>query len=409
MGTKSFRSATTVLKLVTICSAIVICLPCMCIGQETAQELRPGIALEKPAKGPYVELDDGTFMVPFTTTIPGTDVEFELVPIPGGKVLMGSPDSEDGRNDDEGPQVEVAIEPFWMGKYEVTWGEYRHYMRLDQIFKSFNTDGIRQITEEKRIDAVTAPSGLYDPSFTFDAGDGPKQPAATMTQFAAKQYTKWLSRICGDSFFRLPTEAEWEYACRAGTTTAYHFGDDPEKLGEYAWYDDNSDYERHDVGEKKPNPWGLYDMYGNVAEWVLDQYDENGYENLTKHPVNGLLACWPTEVYPRVVRGGSWELTAEECRSASRLGSDDEEWKIDDPNVPQSPWWYTTEPATGVGFRIIQPLKTPESRDVRESFWVSDHKSISRTVDNRIETNGKGAWGIADPSLPKAIEDNKDK
>ena len=366
-----------------------------------------GIVSEKPADGQFVDLGDGTYMVPFTFTIPGTDVEFEMIPIPGGKFLMGSPESEEGRSDAEGPQVEIVVRPFWMGKYEVTWSEYKSYMRMDTIFKSFNTKGIRQITEESKVDAVTAPSGLYDPSFTYDAGDGPRTPAATMTQFAAKQYTKWLSGISGH-FFRLPSEGEWEYACRAGTTTAYYFGDDPDLLEEYAWFDDNADWERQEVGQLKPNPWGLYDMLGNAAEWVLDEYSEDGFARLVDDKKESdPVVAWPTEIYPRTVKGGSYEMLADECRCASRLGSDDEEWKIDDPNTPQSPWWYTTEPATGVGFRIISPLDVPASPEEKARFWEADHPWIIRTVKNRIETNGKGSLGIADPSLPDAIQDDR--
>src|SRR5690606_33815435 len=123
------------------------------------------------------------------------------------------------------------------------------YMHLTTVFEKFSDDNIRRVTGENEIDAVTAPSKIYEPSFTFSGGEDPRQPAVSMSQFAAKQYTKWLSLLTGQ-FFRLPSESEWEYACRAGSTTAFSFGDDPEQLGEYAWYYDNADDSTHPVGTK---------------------------------------------------------------------------------------------------------------------------------------------------------------
>ncbi|MGI9515581.1 MAG: formylglycine-generating enzyme family protein, partial [Pirellulaceae bacterium] len=268
----------------------------------------------------------------------------------------------------------------------------------------------REITEEREIDAITAPSSLYDPSFTYDAGDGLRQPAATMTQYSAMQYTKWLSILTGD-FYRLPGEAEWEYACRAGTTTAYSFGDDPSLLGDYAWYDENSDYERHDVGLKKPNPWGLYDMHGNVSEWVLDQYDEEGYSHLDPEKDYAAMESirWPTDPDPYVVRGGSWELYEEDLRSAARLATNNADWKAEDPNVPKSPWWFTTEPSTGVGFRIIRPLDPPASRAEQERFWNAFAERDLRAIKFRVESEGKGARGYVDLELLEAIEQLKDR
>ncbi len=367
-----------------------------------------GIVKEKPESGRFVEIEGG-YMVPYTIKIPGTDVEYTMLPIPGGKFTMGSPDDEEDRRDDEGPQFEVTVEPFWMGKYEVTWAEYDKFMLLDKVFKALHGKGLRKVSASNEIDAVTAPSSLYDPSFTYSAGKAPDQPAATMTQFAAKQYTKWLS-LMSDTFHRLPTEAEWEYACRAGTTTAFYFGDDADDLEDHAWNIETSDDERHSVGELEPNPWGLYDMYGNVAEWVLDQYDEDGYTHVDEGASVTADKAYrkPTKLFPRVLRGGSWELEPEDCRSAARIPSDDKEWKIEDPNFPKSPWWYTDSPGLGTGFRLIRPLKEPATREAKAAFWDADIESISDDAKNRISDNGRGAYGTVDPNLPKDISEITD-
>jgi formylglycine-generating enzyme required for sulfatase activity len=161
----------------------------------------------------------------------------------------------------------------------------------------------------------------------------------------------------------LPTEAEWEYACRAGTTTAYSFGDDPDQLEDYAWFFDNTDDGYEKVGEKAPNPWGLYDMHGNVAEWVLDQYDEAGYESLATANQDPLAI--PMTLYPRVVRGGGWDQFPEDCRSAAREASN-EEWKKQDPQIPKSIWYHTD--AQHVGFRVVRPFIVP-SDDEKASRW----------------------------------------
>lgn len=369
---------------------------------------QPGLVAEKPSSGRFVKTEKG-YMVPYKATIPGTDIQYEMIPVPGGEYLMGSPDDEEGRSEAEGPQVKVVVKPFWIGKYEVTWKEYFEYMGLDDKFKKFEAAKIREVTEENMIDAITAPSGLYEPDHTFEKGDGPDQPAVTMTQYAARQYTKWLSKT-SELFYRLPTGAEWEYACRAGTTTAYHFGDDPEKLGDYAWFGDNAGDERHDVGLKKPNPWGLYDMHGSAAEWVLDTDTGNGYEAWEGKTIQADKDIrWPKSLDDQIVRGGSFELEASECRSASMMTTAEEDWKDYDPNIPLSPWWFTTEPATGVGMRIIRPLDPPKSEKAMEVFWKPDVAESIINAKQRIDANGRGAFGLVDPELPKAIEALKNK
>ncbi|MEZ6044529.1 MAG: formylglycine-generating enzyme family protein [Planctomycetaceae bacterium] len=308
------------------------------------------------AANPDAEAKTEAEMKPYKQVIPGTEIKFEMVPIPGGTFTMGSPEDEADRADDEGPQHQVKLEPFWMGKYEVTWDEYDIW--------SFNLDiqrrklfGKKATTADEIADAVTRPTKPYT-DMTFNMGhDG--YPAICMTQLAARVYCEWLSAKTGH-YYRLPTEAEWEYACRAGTTTAYSFGDDPADIDEYAWYYDNAgdiDEKYRQVGQKKPNPWGLYDMHGNVSEWCLDQYAEDFYQQFNpKEP-----ALFPiniaTELYPRVARGGSWDDDPEMLRSSARIASS-EDWKMQDPQIPQSIWYHTD--AQFLGFRLVRPLTAPD-------------------------------------------------
>jgi formylglycine-generating enzyme required for sulfatase activity len=290
-------------------------------------------------------------MKPYTEQIGNTGVTFDMVPIPGGRFLMGSPADEADRQDDEGPQVEVELEPFWMGKHEVTWDEYELWaMGLSKQRRAIL--GLTTSEHDALADTVTMPTKPYT-DMTFGMGrDG--HPAVCMTPLAAKMYCKWLSATTG-RYYRLPTEAEWEYACRAGTTTAYSFGDDPADLDDYAWYYDNADDKYQQVGQKKPNPWGLYDMHGNVAEWVLDGYAADAYQRFTGNPAkNPLLE--PTHIENRIARGGSWYDDPDRLRSSARRVSQ-ADWKSQDPQLPQSIWYYTD--ADFVGVRIVRPLRVP--------------------------------------------------
>ena len=365
-----------------------------------------GFAATKPAEGNAVKIAKG-FLVNYSQAIPGSNVRFEMLPIPAGKATIGSPNSEADRTADEGPTFQVEVEPFWMGKYEVTWAEYQEFMKLCDIFEKFNDLKIRQVTKDNEVDAITAPSKLYDPSFTYQSGEDPDLPAVSMSQFAAKQYTKWLSLLTGQ-FYRLPTEAEWEYACRAGTTTAYSFGDDPSQLDDYAWHTDNSDWESHPVGQKKPNPWGLYDMHGNVAEWVLDEFDAQHYASFAGKLVPARKTIrWPTVLFPRVLRGGSWDHEIKDCRSAARIQSNDDEWRSYDPNSPQSPWWFASDESQVVGFRIVRP-SVPPPKSEWNKYWDADLEEIARVATQRIEQEGRGERGLVDPDLPKAIKQLQD-
>ncbi len=317
--------------------------------------------LPEPIEVPNANAENESDMKAYTEVIPDTDAKFDMVPIHGGKFTMGSPEGEKDRNDDEGPQHEVAVEPFWMGKCEVTWDEYELWgLSIDVQRRELarKTSGKEPTERELLVDAITQPTKPYS-DMTFGMGKE-DYPVICMTQLAARVYCKWLSAKTG-RYYRLPTEAEWEYAARAGTDTAYSFGDDPEKLGDYAWHFENSDDGYHKVGQKKPNPWGLYDMHGNVSEWVLDQYIPDYYKQLAGKATTCPLAV-PTTEYPRVTRGGCWDDDPEKLRSAVRTGSS-EDWKMQDPQIPKS-IWYTTE-VYCPGFRIVRPLKTPDAEEAK--------------------------------------------
>ena len=246
----------------------------------------------------------------------------------------------------------MKLDPFWMGKFEVTWDAYRLFMFAQQANEAANPD--------EMVDAISRPTPPYvEMSFGMGLNGF---PAISMTQHAANKYCQWLSAKTGH-FYRLPTEAEWEYACRAGTSAAYSFGDDASQLGDYAWYFENSDGKYQKVGKKKPNPWGLYDMHGNVMEWTLDQYSTEFYAS------DGKLAINPwnksTDPYPHSARGGGWADSAGQVRCGARMPSDPS-WKFQDPQLPKSIWYHTD--AQWLGFRLVRPLNTPSAKEIFD-YW----------------------------------------
>jgi formylglycine-generating enzyme required for sulfatase activity len=213
----------------------------------------------------------------------GGGVKIELVLIPAGEFMMGSPDSDKDAERDEKPQHRVRItKPFYLGKYEVTQEQWEAMMGSN-------------------------------PS----ESEGPKNPVEKVSWADCQAFLVKLNAKTGGQGgkFALATEAQWEYACRAGSTTRYCFGDDDAPLGDYAWYDDddNSGSKTHPVGKKKPNAFGLYDMHGNVEEWCADWYDEGYY---AKSPADDPTG--PTTGSARVFRGGYWGGTPKYSRSASR-------------------------------------------------------------------------------------------
>jgi len=223
----------------------------------------------------------------------------ELVPIPGGEFLMGSPPDEEGRRGNEGPQHRVRVSPFWLGRYPVTNEQYGRFMKENPHIEVPEFWGDRQFNQAQ-------------------------QPVVGVTWDEAKAFAEWTGG-------RLPREAEWEYACRAGTTAARYDKD----LNAIAWYGENSRGRTHPVGEKKPNAWGLHDMLGNVWEWVGDWYGPYSTEPMTdtRRRDTG---------YGRVVRGGSWFN--------------------DDPSLVRGAVRYGDEPWLSgfyVGFRCARGVATP--------------------------------------------------
>jgi len=228
---------------------------------------------------------------------PDKTMTLQMVHLPKGEFMMGSE-----LNDNEQPVHKVTIDDaFEIGKYPVTIGEYRTFA------KDTRSHYPEWMEEGSYYNIKTGGSDYYKKISLDD-----NAPIVGVSWHDAKAYCNWLSKITGETY-RLPTEAEWEYACRAEKTTMWSFGDDEKELGKYAWYRENSNSTTHPVGEKKPNPWGLYDMHGNVWEWCEDDW----VDSYDKTPRDG-SAYKDNESGSKVLRGGSWGSSADRARSAVR-------------------------------------------------------------------------------------------
>ncbi|MEM9237257.1 MAG: SUMF1/EgtB/PvdO family nonheme iron enzyme [Verrucomicrobiota bacterium] len=335
---------------------------------ESEPELRqtPYFALTEAIHALITEEPPPLSMEPYAESVPlADDASFEMVPVPGGSFTIGTPEAEAGRRLDEGPQVRVEISPFWIGKHEVTWEIYRAFMENGSPRNRDGTpdrDGNPMTSEapeigDQLVDAVAQPPPPDTPMhFEMGQGYGVGWPAIAMSQHAASKFCEWLSAQTG-RYYRLPTEAEWEYACRAENPDAFCFGNQPGQLDEHAWTIGNSHYSYQKVGQKTPNAWGIHDMHGNVAEWCLDAYLPEAYERWQA----GSIDPWhpATATFPRVVRGGSFEdkKPAAAMRSGARAYSSPS-WNALDPRSPKSIWYLSSKQS--VGFRIVRPLEVPD-------------------------------------------------
>jgi len=301
----------------------------------------------------------------YTEKIPKSSVTFNMVAIPGGTFKMGSPDDELFRKPDEGPVKDVEISPFFMAEVEVTWDEYlAFYVQTSAEGRSSDTEGLRSgLKASKNVDAI---SGATPPYGQPDQGWGMGQrPAISFTYHAAEIYCKWLSLVTGKTY-RLPTEAEWEYACRAGTQGPFFFDGDLKKyektglraklgkndttlINRYIVYKENSPSKTQTPDFVKPNPFGLKNMSGNVAEFCADWYQQDGYSQYTA----GILKDpkGPESGEEHVIRGGTFQSPAGALRSAARDYTRTEAWLRTDPQMPKSIWWYSD--CFNVGFRVV--------------------------------------------------------
>ncbi len=320
-----------------------------------------GLVSADPAKL-FTEPTPVTAFENFTEQIPGSAVSFNMIAIPGGTFTLGSPENESYRQEDEGPAVEVRLSSFFMAEVEVTWDEYlAFYAQTSAQGRSSDTEGAHSNEIKKAgLDAIvgaTPPYGQPDQNW----GKGTR-PAISMSYHAAETYCRWLSQVTGKRY-RLPTEAEWEYAAKGGATTPYFFEGDPKKfekkklfsskrdtamIGRYVIYSENSKAKTQQPDVVQANPYGLRNMLGNVAEFCADWYSPDAYSKYT----GGVLdPKGPAAGEERVIRGGSYRSSAAQVRSSDRDQTQTEQWQRTDPQIPKSKWWYSD--CFFVGFRVV--------------------------------------------------------
>ncbi|MDR2563669.1 MAG: SUMF1/EgtB/PvdO family nonheme iron enzyme [Prevotellaceae bacterium] len=297
----------------------------------------------------------------FVEQVPGTSISFNMIAIPRGNFSMGSPESEPYRNIDEGPIRKVTVNQFFMAETEVTWEEY---LAFYSETKSEGRIDPRIVMERNSlaVDGISGPTPPYgQPDQGWGYGD---RPAVTMSYYAAETYCKWLSSKTGKKY-RLPTEAEWEYAARAGSQTPYFFDGNPKKFTADRWwnrtfgldtaiiashviYAENSGHRTETAKKVAPNRFGLKNMSGNVMEYCSDFYAADAY---SQTPVEVVDPKGPSEGSEHVVRGGSYSSDAKDVRSAARDYTHTDEWLKTDPQSPKSIWWLSD--CTRVGFRVV--------------------------------------------------------
>ena len=279
------------------------------------------------------------------TSRSGGSISFKMVLVRGGTFMMGSRANEPGHEDDEGPSHRVRVSRFYLCRTETTLDLFEAYYE-ETVGPKRDDIAAGQSTGE--VDAITGPTPVYG---DLSMGYGKKHPAIGMTWGNAETFCRWLSKKTGRKY-RLPTEAEWEYARRAGTTEVFGCGNDPGRLGDFAWDKANSDGEPHVVGQKKPNAFGLYDMSGNVGEWVSDFYSPVAYGSAANKRMT-VNPSGPADGKVHAARGGDYDSPAEDLRCAARA-FEESLWRSLDPQIPPSRWWLPQMDV--IGFRIAESI-----------------------------------------------------
>ncbi len=311
-------------------------------------------------------------MVAYRQPIPGTDVRIEMIPIPGGKLQLAD-------------DVTVQVPPFWIGKYEVTCAQYGEFMKLEDVFREFQNIPVPQYAATNLVDSVSAPSAVYDPRSRFEYSRRVDSPAVSMSQFAARQFTKWLSLLTATEY-RLPRESEWKHACLAGALSK-----EPSVRHPTTNRKPDDDVILR-VGTTPANAWGVHDLHGNVGEYVIEDALADVEQPLSK------------DYRSHRAYGGSFIDPPTACRCNSFV-SVDRKWWDDDPDFPQSPTWLAnTDIHFSVGFRIMRPSR-PMSDAEKKIAWEADSERLAADVQARIRY-GRGRRGKVDAGLPQAIRQN---
>jgi len=275
----------------------------------------------------------------------GEKLSFDMVLIPTGTFQMGSPANEPDRKEDEGPQHQVRVDSFYLCSTETAIALFMAYY-TETVTAKRDLLGVQEEKkkEDGSVDAITGPTPVYG---DMTMGYNEKHPAMGMTWHNAMTFCRWLSQKTGKQY-RLPTEAEWEYACRAGTTNVFGVASNPEQMKDFAWYDATADSETSEVGKKKPNALGLYDMSGNVREWVYDFYSPTAYQEAAKQTL-AVNPKGPEDGQVHVARGGDYSCKVQELRCAARA-FEETWWRSGDPQIPKSIWWLPEMDI--IGFRV---------------------------------------------------------